>query len=210
MSEAYGMTAAAQLQEPATKAVVFLVSRKIAGKGWPKTKAEAGANAETTGWALLALWSAWRSEIPGAEKELKEALEMARSSVLSGKPLEGGLAELLGMAAAACTRKPGKELEPRLDKLVPDPADLLRLYVGTLAMRYGGSEARWKAWKERIKPLIVTPAPPVGDNLCVAGSWNPDPKEGRLMTTTFNVLTLELYYGYLNTLGSMEEPKDDK
>lgn len=210
MSEAYGMTASQPLKEPANKAVAFLISAKIAGKGWPRSKAEAGPDAETTGWALLALWSAQMSEIAGAEKELKESLEMARSSILGGKPLEGGFGELLVMAAAACARKPGKDLEPRLDKLVPPAADPIRLYVGTLATRFGGGDDRWNSWKDRVKPLLVTSAPAIGDNLCVAGAWDPDPKEGRLITTVFNLLTLELYYGYVNAFGSLADPKDGK
>ncbi len=208
LSEAYGMTAAEPYREPAAKAVAFLISAKIAGKGWPLSKAGAGTDTETTGWALLAFWSAQMSEIAGAGKEQKESLEMARSSILGGKPLEGGLGELLVMAAAACTRIPGKELEPRLDTLIPPAADPIRLYVGTLAMRFSGGDSRWKSWKDRVKPLVVTTAPVIGDNLCVGGAWDPDPKEGRLITTVFNVLTLELYYGYANAFGSLAAPKD--
>jgi tetratricopeptide (TPR) repeat protein len=210
MSEAYGMTAAESCKIPAAKAVAFLISVKIRGAGWPRVKADAAIEAETTGWALLALWSAQMSEIAGAREELKEALEMAQSSVLGEKPLEGSLGELLVLSAMACTRSLGKDPEPRLDKQVPDAADPIRLYVGTLAVRFGGKDDRWKSWKDRIKPIVVTAAPAIGDNLCVAGSWNPDPKEGRLMATAFDVLTLELYYGYVNAFGSASELKDEK
>jgi hypothetical protein len=43
----------------------------------------------------------------------------------------------------------------------------------------------------------------------VAGAWDPDLKEGRLMTPAFNVLTLELYYGYVNAFGSLA-PREEK
>lgn len=202
LSEAYGMTAAEPYKEPATKAVAFLISARTAGKGW--------ADPETTGWALLALWSAEMSELPGAAKELKDALEVARGSILTGKPLEGGSGELLVMAAAACARKPGKELAPRLDKLVPPNANPMQLYLGTLATRFGGSDDRWKSWKDRVKPILFGSCPKIGDNLCLAGAWDPVAKEGRLLTTAFNVLSLELYYNYVNAFGSMSDPKDEK
>ena len=219
MSEAYGMTSSKTLKESADKAITFLKSAKLAGKGWPKQKAEGGADPEATGWALLALWSGKMSELPGAEADFDEGLGIARKVLLGGKPLEGGLGELLTMAASGCDRKApsGNELEPRLEKLSQtDPlklsgvADPTRFYVGTLAMRFGDGEARWKRWKDVTKEVLIKPAPRMGDNLCLAGSWNPDAKEGRLLTTTFNILTLELYYGYRNAFGSLTEKDEDK
>jgi hypothetical protein len=74
-------------------------------------------------------------------------------------------------------------------------------YYATLTMHnFGGSE--WDAWNRKMRRILIESQDKEG---CATGSWNPlEPtfdiwgeKGGRLMTTAFNALTLEVYYRYL-------------
>ena len=74
-------------------------------------------------------------------------------------------------------------------------------YYATLAMHnFGGPE--WDAWNRKMRRVLIQSQEKQG---CATGSWDPlEPtfdiwgeKGGRLMTTAFNCLTLEVYYRYL-------------
>jgi tetratricopeptide (TPR) repeat protein len=213
MSEAYGMTASSALKEPAEKAMKFLRSANLSGKGWPRAKAADGADPEATGWALLALWSGKMGEIPGAEAALEEGFEAFRRTAMSA---QGNQGEVFALAAAACRRKPlpENELGNRLDKLsnappsaAPESVDPIRLFISTVALRYGDGGDRWRQWKDKAKDVVIKTVRRNDTNLCPAGSWNLlgpiDTREGRLIVTALNVMTLEIYYGYVNAFGHL-------
>ena len=74
-------------------------------------------------------------------------------------------------------------------------------YYGTLAMHnLGGPE--WETWNRNLRKLLIESQIKDG---CAAGSWDPSSptrdfygeRDGRLITTCFSVLTLEVYYRYL-------------
>jgi hypothetical protein len=58
LCEAYGLTAAPVLKEPAQKAVDFLVASQNPGKGWRYSTRCGDADTSVTGWAMMALKSA--------------------------------------------------------------------------------------------------------------------------------------------------------
>jgi hypothetical protein len=63
LTEAYGMTAAQLIKEPAQKAVDFVVAAQNPGKGW-RYSAKCGDNdSSVTGWAVMVLKSAELSEL---------------------------------------------------------------------------------------------------------------------------------------------------
>lgn len=74
-------------------------------------------------------------------------------------------------------------------------------YYATQVMFHMGGEY-WKAWNDKLHPLLVDTQTPVGP---LAGSWNPErpvPDKwgrhgGRLYVTTMNLLSLEVYYRHL-------------
>jgi hypothetical protein len=74
-------------------------------------------------------------------------------------------------------------------------------YYGTQVMFHMGGEY-WRAWNDRLHPLLVTAQIKDGP---LAGSWdprNPVPDRwashaGRLYVTTMNLLSLEIYYRHL-------------
>ncbi len=64
------------------------------------------------------------------------------------------------------------------------------------------ADADWDAWNRVMRRVLIKSQEKEG---CAAGSWDPNrptadnwgEKGGRLMTTSFNALTLEVYYRYL-------------
>ena len=65
-------------------------------------------------------------------------------------------------------------------------------YYGTLALRLYGGPA-WEAWNSRMTPILLELQHP-------EGYWSPmgkrAKKEGRVVTTTWAILSLEVYYRY--------------
>ena len=74
-------------------------------------------------------------------------------------------------------------------------------YYATLAM-HNFADADWDAWNRKMRRLLIESQEKEG---CATGSWDPSMptpdfygmKGGRLMMTSFNALTLEVYYRYL-------------
>ena len=75
--------------------------------------------------------------------------------------------------------------------------DLYYWYYGTLALYHHGGEP-WEKWNEALQSTLVGSQRKTGH---AAGSWDPrDPWStygGRLYSTTFSVLSLEVYYRFL-------------
>jgi hypothetical protein len=74
-------------------------------------------------------------------------------------------------------------------------------YYATLAMHnIGGAE--WDGWNRKMRRVLIESQIKGG---CAEGSWDPvkptldswGEKGGRLMMTSFNAMTLEVYYRYL-------------
>ncbi len=72
----------------------------------------------------------------------------------------------------------------------------------------------WDAWNHQMRTALVETQCRHG---CAAGSWDPEyptldtwgPQGGRILTTAFSTLTLEVYYRYLplyQTGGSASDP----
>ena len=63
-------------------------------------------------------------------------------------------------------------------------------------------DADWDAWNRKMRRVLIESQEREG---CASGSWDPDRptvdawggQGGRLMMTSFNTLTLEVYYRYL-------------
>src|SRR6516162_2177465 len=81
----------------------------------------------------------------------------------------------------------------------PDRQDVYYYYYATQVMHHFGGEP-WRDWNEKMREyLIKNQDTTKGSN---EGSWSPegDPwagSGGRLMITSLNLLTLEVYYRYL-------------
>jgi hypothetical protein len=74
-------------------------------------------------------------------------------------------------------------------------------YYATLTM-HNFADADWDAWNRKMRRLLIESQEKEG---CAAGSWDPERptidawcgRGGRLTMTSFNTLTLEVYYRYL-------------
>ena len=74
-------------------------------------------------------------------------------------------------------------------------------YYATLTM-HNFADADWDTWNRKMRRLLIESQEKEG---CAAGSWDPERptidawcgRGGRLTVTSFNTLTLEVYYRYL-------------
>jgi hypothetical protein len=71
----------------------------------------------------------------------------------------------------------------------------------------------WDAWNRPMRRALIETQCHVG---CAAGSWDPEnptldawsEQGGRIVTTAFSTLTLEIYYRYLPIYGAGRSPSD--
>jgi hypothetical protein len=82
----------------------------------------------------------------------------------------------------------------------PARQDVYYYYYATQVMHHFGGES-WKKWNEKMREYLISKQDK-NDKNASFGSWSPagDPwgrAGGRLMITSLNLLTLEVYYRYL-------------
>lgn len=79
------------------------------------------------------------------------------------------------------------------------PVNTYYLYYNTLGIFQVGGE-RWKKWNDHMAPLLVNSQIKSGD--CLDGSWEWEGtqfhghKVGRIISTAYNTLSLQVYYRY--------------
>src|SRR5204863_5973968 len=83
----------------------------------------------------------------------------------------------------------------------PEKKDVYYYYYATQVMHnFGGDD--WKAWNEKMRDQMIASQETAANQPATYGSWSPAGDQwgrtgGRLMTTSLNLLTLEVYYRYL-------------
>ncbi len=218
VAEAYAMTKdpaqAEFLLEPLRKAVRFTLLCQLDDGGWRyKYKQPGGGDMSIFGWQLMALKSA---QAAGLEIPLEARQQMILFLQQRGLGKAGGLAgyranESPSVAMTAeslfCKQMLGLSREhPSCDEAVnflmnnPPSRQSLNLYTwyySTLAMyQYGGKE--WDRWNVPLRDLLISEQVTSGP---FAGSWEPRDQwsgyGGRIYSTAFATLTLEVYYRYL-------------
>jgi hypothetical protein len=218
IAEAYAMTKdqtkSEFLLEPLQKAVGFTLQCQLDDGGWRyKSEQSGGGDMSIFGWQLMALKSAQAAglEIPLATRKKMNTFLQQR-----GLGKAGGLAAYranerpsVAMTAESlfCKQMLGLSREhPSCNEAVnfllanPPHRQSLNLYTwyySTLAMfQYGGEE--WDRWNVPLRDLLISEQVIAGPN---AGSWEPRDQwggyGGRIYSTAFAALTLEVYYRYL-------------
>lgn len=218
IAEAYAMTKdpaqAEFLVEPLRKAVRFTLLCQLEDGGWRyKRSQQGGGDMSIFGWQLMALKSA---QAAGLEIPIESREKMILFLQQRGLGRSGGLAAYrpnerpsLAMTAESlfCKQMLGVSREhPSCDEavkfLLTNPPgrqsmNLYTWYYSTLALyQYGGEP--WERWNGRLRDLLIAEQVTTGE---FAGSWEPRDQwggyGGRIYSTAFATLTLEVYYRYL-------------
>jgi hypothetical protein len=218
LCEAYGMTHDEHIGAAARKAVAFIIrAQNPSTGGWRYYPGQPG-DTSVTGWQVMALKSAQLAGIAvdsfvfdNAKKWFHSVAKGEHMGLYSYQPYDQvtPTRTAIGML---CTQYFG--IDPKDPAMLEGKAYLLEnlpddqimrnsyyWYYATLAMHnFGGPE--WDAWNRKMRRVLILSQEKQG---CATGSWDPlEPsfdiwgeKGGRLMTTAFNCLTLEVYYRYL-------------
>ena len=211
LAEAYGASEDKLIREPLEKAIEFLVrAQNPKTGGWRYAPYHVKAwdgDLSVSGWAFMALTSAEMSGLTVPRQTKARGLAFldrvgtGRTKGMFGyttpRPSPSMTAE--GMYSLELFQ--GAKKSPRLDEAVkylmthlPDKSqeNFYFWYYGTLSLRLYGGEG-WEEWNSRMSPLLL-------DLQSDDGSWAPvgkrAEKEGRIVTTAWATLCLEVYYRY--------------
>lgn len=216
MCEAFGLSQDYKLKKPAQLAINFIVSAQHAGGGWRYAPGQAG-DTSVTGWQIMALKSGLMSglDVPaGALRKAQNYLDavvhaqtegygytdpnptktMTAVALLCRQYLQGWGPQNLRMIKAV-----DNYIKPNYPR--PDMKDVYYYYYATQVMHhFGGDE--WKAWNTKNRELLVKTQNDERNKPEVWGSWDPTGDQwgghgGRLLVTSLNLLSLEVYYRYL-------------
>jgi len=240
MCEAYGMTNDQRLRLPAQKAIDYICSAQHPELGgWhyctPEDPPTAG-DLSVVGWQLMALKSAKMAGLKvepnvlaGAMKFLK-SVSKGESGGLGCYSVESGPTPAMTSVGLLSKQFLGvKRSDPGMTEgmkfmmqYLPGKytRDSYYFYYATQVM-HNLPGAEWDEWNRATRRYIIGTQEKEG---CAAGSWNPElptkdvwaDEGGRLLITSVNTLSLEVYYRFLplyklDKTGEkeMEKPKFD-
>ncbi len=216
MCEAYGLSQDPTLRPHAQKAInliVFAQGDTDGGWRYGPTKSNEG-DMSISGWQIMALKSGMMAGLIVPDKTV---LGAKRYLALSNKADNGyGYTPASGStyrmtAVGLLCRQYMENWGPSNPKMIdavekfiktnsPDLQDVYYYYYATQVMHHFGGEA-WRDWNEKMRDNLVRKQDKneKGVNF---GSWSPEGDPwgrvgGRLMITSLNLLTLEVYYRYL-------------
>jgi hypothetical protein len=227
MAELYGLTRSGRAKAAATKGLAYLAASQQDGGGWDYTQLRTNRNdTSVTGWAVMALKSAYAAGLPFPERTWARARRFLQKACRSDGRVRyadrgfigfhGKVRYGIGMTAVGllCLLYFNENPRaPRMKRMVeilianpPEPWALKhdRLhtmyywYYATLALFHVGG-AKWQAWNAQMRDFIISRQVTSG---CAKGSFDPEggwlgPHAGRVYATVFNILNLEVYYRYL-------------
>lgn len=228
LCEAYGVTKDPKLKSPAEKAIaLILASQSPTRGGWRyqpvSTNGVPSQDSDTsvTGWQYMALHSAKMADIEVPQSAFDLADKWFDHA---GGGKHGGLYGYDGPAktnpAMVATGMFCRQLDlvPPTDPMMQESADLLKMhsinvkapefyhvYYATLAL-YQHQGPVWLEWNEKLKEVLPLVQRKDGAE---SGSWDPHGNYiragGRVISTTFATLSLEVYYRLLPMYGFRNE-----
>ena len=212
--EAYGLTGDPGLQNPAQRAINFIVAAQSARGGWRYQPRESG-DTSVAGWQIMALKSGQMAGLQVPAKTLAQSgkwLDSCASPDGGGYGYQGPGDGPTSMTAVGLlcrqylgwgARNPGLQAGiKKLKELPPSAANTIYYtYYATQVMYHTGGEA-WEFWNPKVRDLLIAQQDRGLRKAHQAGSW--DPKGdlwggggGRIMVSSLALLTLEVYYRYL-------------
>jgi hypothetical protein len=217
LCEAYGMTRDESVGAAARRAVAYVQRAQNPGTGgWRYHPGESG-DTSVFGWQIMALKSAQLAGLAvdslvfdNAQKWLRSVARGDHRGLYAYQPYRE-VSPTMTAVGLLCRQYLGVdpkdpsviEGKSSLMENLPDPKTEVNCYYwyyATLAM-HNFIDADWDAWNRKMRRTLIESQAREG---CATGSWDPDKPTadawgalgGRLMTTSFNALTLEVPYRY--------------
>jgi hypothetical protein len=220
MCEAYGMTQDPNLRPYAQKAVNFIVfAQHPSNGGWRYAPGQEG-DTSVTGWQVMALKSAQMAGLVVPSQTMQKAIYYLNSCMDSSNKGYGytGVGSTPTMSAVGLLcRQYLQSWGPQKLEMIegvknhirshqPTKTNLPQIggcyfyYYATQVMHHYGGEA-WKEWNKGMREALIA-TQDRDQSKATHGSWNSQGHAhanagGRLMVTSLNLLTLEVYYRYL-------------
>ncbi len=212
LCEAYGMTKDPALRAAAQGGINLIINVQHDGGGWRYTPAKTPGDMCISGWQMLALTTAQRAGLNVPNDTIKKAIAFLNSDT---NPVDDGYGYTPGqgstprMTAVAllCRQnvqawgpahpKVLKGVENFITKNQPDRQDVYYYYYATQVMFNVGGKS-WTDWNDKMRDFLVKKQE-TDEKSPNHGSWAPQgdvfgQQGGRLMMTSMNLLTLEVYY----------------
>lgn len=218
LCEAYGMTGDDHIGSAARRAVAYIErAQNESTGGW---RYEPGDTGDTSvfGWQIMALKSAQLAGMPvnslvfeNAKKWLHSVAKGEHLGLYSYQPYREVTPT---MTAVGMLSRQYLGIDPKDPSILEGKRCLLEnlpsakvgrnsyyWYYATLTM-HNFADSDWDTWNRKMRRVLIESQEKEG---CATGSWDPDkptadawgPQGGRLMVTSLNTLTLEVYYRYL-------------
>jgi hypothetical protein len=201
------------LRRPAQSAVNLIINTQHETGGWRYGPSKQPGDMSISGWQIMAIKSAQMAglDVPSVTVVRAKAFLNSCANQDEGYGYVAGSTSSPRMTAVALLCRQYMEnwgpAHPRLIKSInahlktnpPSRQDVYYYYYATQVMHHFGGEA-WRDWNEKMRESLIQKQDITnGPN---QGSWSAagDPfgrPGGRLMMTSLNLLTLEVYYRYL-------------
>lgn len=218
MCEAYGLSQDPALRRSAQLGINLIVSAQDARGGWGYNSTGGGADMSVSGWQIMALKSGQMAGLVVSENAIQKTKNFLRdgcSKADDGYPYNVANANnnpstyrmtAVGLLCRQYMENWGPS-NPSMIKAIknfiqthpPTIQDVYYYYYATQVMHHFGGQD-WRKWNDVMRETLIKKQDATkGTN---EGSWDPagDPwgtHGGRLMITSLNLLTLEVYYRYL-------------
>jgi hypothetical protein len=227
LCEAYGLTQDASLRLPAQRAVNFIVAAQHERGGWRYAPGQEG-DLSVTGWQVMALKSAQMAGLDVPTITLKKAERFLDSLAASNEGygyVDTNASPTMSAVGLLCRQflqgwgpqnlRLIKGIQANLKPTPPGAKkDAYYYYYATQVMYHFGGDS-WKDWNKEMRDLLVK-SQEANQASADFGSWTSAGDTwgksggGRLMVTSLNLLTLEVYYRYLplyfRDMGAKRDP----
>ncbi len=217
LCEAYGMSRDEHVGAAARGAVAFIARAQNQATGGWRYPPDFSGDTSVFGWQIMALKSAVLAGLPveslvfdNGQKWLRSVARGEHLGLYSYQPYQP-VTPTMTAVGMLCRQYMG--IDPKdagllegkraLLENLPDAGsrDTYYWYYATLVMHNFG-DADWDLWNRKMRRTLIGTQVKEG---CATGSWDPErptvdkwgPDGGRLMTTSFSTLSLEVYYRYL-------------